>query len=77
MTNFKLKIEEITFDIEDDSYELTLDEELKLQKILRNAFTGKVYDIEADCEDDAHCELMEMVTEDSGWCIYSMESVTL
>lgn len=76
MTTFKLLVEEITFDLDSDD-EMSYDDEVNLQSLLQEAYTNKTYKIEAETEDDAHDELMEMVTNDTGWCIYSMTSVTL
>ena len=75
MNTFLVQIEEITFDLEDD--EMDYDEEISLQAMLGERYTNKTYEISAETEEEAHDELMEMVTDDTGWCIYSMTSVTL
>jgi len=75
MKTFKIKVEEITFDLEDDVMEH--DDADNLQEVLRKQYINKTFKIEAETEEEAHDELLEMVTDDTGWCIYSMESVTL
>jgi len=76
MTTFKLLVEEITFDLDTDD-EMSYDEEVNLQALLQSYYTNKTYKIEAETEEEAHDELMELVTDDTGWCIESMTSVTL
>jgi hypothetical protein len=75
MKTFKIKVEEITFDLEDDVMEH--DDADNLQEVLRKQYINKTFKIEAETEEEAHDELLEMVTDDTGWCIYSMESVTV
>lgn len=76
MATFKLLVEEITFDLDTDD-EMSYDEEVNLQSLLQEAYINKTYTIEADTEEEAHDELLELVSDDTGWCIYSMTSVTL
>jgi hypothetical protein len=75
MNTFLVQIEEITFDLEDD--EMDYDEEINLQAMLQEVYINKTYKISAETEEEAHDELMEIVTDDTGWCIHSMTSVTL
>jgi hypothetical protein len=77
MNTFKVKIEEITFDLEDENDPIPYEEEVNLQAMLQEVYTNKTYKISAETEEEAHEELMEMVTDDTGWCIYSMTSVTV
>jgi hypothetical protein len=76
MKTFLVQIEEITFDLDCDD-EMDYDEEIKLQNMLQETYINKTYEISAETEEEAHDELMEMVTDDTGWCIHSMTSVTL
>lgn len=75
MKTFKIKVEDITFDLEDDVMEH--DDAIGLQEVLRKQYINEIFMIEAETEDEAHEELLEMVTEDTGWCIEMMDSVTL
>ncbi len=76
MTTFKLLVEEITFDLDSDD-EMSYDDEVNLQSLLQEAYTNKTYEIEAETEEEAHDELLELVSDDTGWCIQNMTSVTL
>lgn len=74
MATFKLLVEEITFDLDSDD-EMSYDDEVNLQALLQEAYTNKTFEIKARDELDAHDELMEIITDTTGWCIYSMTTV--
>jgi hypothetical protein len=77
MNTFKVKIEEITFDLEDESDPIPYEEEVNLQAMLQEVYINKTYEISAETEEDAHDEVMDIVSNDTGWCIYSLTSVIL
>ena len=77
MTNYKVQIKDIMFDLDNDEDEMDHDEESNLQAMLRDLYIHKTYNILSDNKEEAQDEVMDIVTEDTGWCIYSMTTVTL
>ena len=77
MTNYKVQIKDIMFDLDNDEDEMDHDEESNLQAMLRDRYIHKTYNILSDNKEEAQDEVMDIVTEDTGWCIYSMSTVTL
>ena len=77
MTNYKVQIKDIMFDLDNDEDEMDHDEESNLQAMLRDRYIHKTYNILSDNKEEAQDEVMDIVTEDTGWCIYSMTTVTL
>jgi len=75
MNTFLVKIEDIIFDLESD--EMDYDEEMNLQAMLQECYIDKTYKISSESEDDAHDELLDIISDDTGWCIESLVSVTL
>lgn len=75
MKTFKIKVEEITFDLEDESDPIPYDEEVSLQAMLQERYTDKIYEISAASDEDAHDEVLDCITDETGWCIYSMTTV--
>ena len=77
MTNYKVQIKDIMFDLDNDEDEMDHDEESNLQAMLRDLYIHKTYNILSDNKEEAQDEVMDIVTEDTVWCIYSMTTVTL
>lgn len=76
MNTFLVQIESILFDLECDD-EMDFDEEVKLKNMLQELYINQTYEISAETEEEAHEELMEMITEDTGWCVEDLTIVTL
>lgn len=60
----KLQITEIEFDLTDDCDE-NIDTEL-LQERLQNVYVGQFWDIDDDLE------LVDLISDKSGWCVNSI-----
>lgn len=75
MKTFKIKVEEITFDLEDESDPIPYEEEVNLQAMLQERYTDKIYEISAASDEDAHDEVLDCITDETGWCIYSITTV--
>jgi hypothetical protein len=43
--------------------------------MLQERYTDKIYEISAASDEDAHDEVLDCITDETGWCIYSITTV--